>query len=255
MYAIQPPEPGRRWRIRGKAILAVGLVTGLLFATGGIADAQTDRARPRQAQLEHVDQVRPQPFVETLRLACSPDVIEGERGILCQWSEAQNPQTRGYKLFRIVDGFHRELVTSVGLDGRRGFFDTDLNAPSSVIYGVISVNDQGRLLGRSAPVHVQFGGDIAQLRLACSPDSIGGQRGVLCRWSESNNSQVRAYHVYRTVDGEPRELIASVGLDGRNANFDTDVSPGALLTYGVSAVDSSGKVLALGGPQQVSWPG
>ncbi len=120
---------------------------------------------------------------------------------------------------------------------------------------MISVNRNGRLLGRSAPAHVQYGQDIGQLRLGCSPDFVNGQRGVLCRWSEAEQAGVRGYVLYR-VDGssDHRQVIARSGIDGRNAFFDTDVSPGARLTYGVTAVDANGDVLAIGGPQQVLWP-
>ena len=51
-----------------------------------------------------------------------------------------------------------------------------------------------------------------------------------------------------------RQVIARIGLDGRNGYFDTDTVPGALHTYGVTAVDANGDVVAVGGPQQVRWP-
>jgi hypothetical protein len=246
-FASSPPAHcGYRW---SKLTLATAVVLALFFSTVGTADAQTERVRSQQ-----VDQVRPVPQVETLRLACGPDFVNGERGVLCQWSEATNPRTRGYKLFRITDGSPRELVTTVGVNGRLGYFDTDVVAPSSLVYGVISVNRSGRLIGRSAPVHVQFGQDIEQLRMACAQDFAEGERGVLCRWSESTQPGVRGYLVYRIMDRDQREVIARIGLDERNAFFDTAVTPGTTLTYGVTAVDVAGNVLGVGGPQRLTWP-
>lgn len=248
MYSYSAPA-GHGGRRRSRLIVAIGLVVALLMATAGVAEAQSDRVRSHQ-----IDRVRPDRVVETLRLACSADFVQGERGVLCQWSEATNPQTRGYKLYRIVDGSPRELVTTVGVDGRLGFFDTSVSAPSSLVYGVISVTSAGRLLGKSAAVHVEYGTDIDQLRMACTPDVVENQRGVLCRWSESSQSGIRGYLVYRIANDAPRELIATVGLDQRNGYFDVDVSPGASLAYIVTAVDGSGTVLGIGGPATVAWP-
>jgi hypothetical protein len=242
-----PPAQGRqRW---SKLTLATAVILALFFSTVGTADAQTERVRSQQ-----VDQVRPVPQVEVLRLACGPDFVNGERGVLCQWSEAANPRTRGYKLFRIADGSPREVVTTVGLNGRLGSFDTDVEAPSLLVYVVTSVNRSGRLIGQSAPVQVQFGQAIEQLRMACTQDFVNGESGVLCRWSESTQPEVRGYLLYRIVDRDQREVIARLGLDERNAFFDTAVTPGARLTYGVVAVDGAGSVVAAGGPQQLTWP-
>lgn len=246
-FASSPhAQRGQRW---SKLTLATAVVLALFFSIVGTADAQTERVRSQQ-----IDQVRPVPQAETLRLACGPDFVNGERGVLCEWSEATNPRARGYKLFRSTDGSPRELVTRVGVDGRLGYFDTDVVAPSSLVYGVVSVNRSGRLIGRSAPVHVQFGQDIEHLRMACNQDFVNGERGVLCRWSEATQPEVRGYLVYRIADRDQREVIARIGLDERTAFFDTAVTPGATLTYGVTAVDGAGSVVAVGGPQQVTLP-
>lgn len=96
--------------------------------------------------------------------------------------------------------------------------------------------------------------DIAELRLACRPDNVGGERGVLCRWSESTVAHTRGYVVYRIVDGEPREAIHRVGVDGRRAFFDTEIRPGSTHVYGVVAVNRMGEAVAVGGPERVRWP-
>lgn len=235
--------------------LVAGVVISLLFSTVGVAEAQTQRAQDTRGDEIRATQVRPPArVVETLRLACAPDSIDGERGVLCQWSEATNPRTRGYQLFRITDGAPRQLVTTVGVNGRLGYFDTDVAAPSSQTYGVISVNRNGRLVGRSAPVTVSFGQELEQLRLACAPDIVNGERGVLCQWSQTEQPNARGYQLYRIVDTDERRVIASTGLDGRNGYFDTDLSSGTSFTYGIVAVDGAGAALAVGGPELVRWP-
>ena len=246
-----------RWRT-----LSIVLVTivSLFAATIGTAEAQRDApqrdAPQRDAPQRDVrpDRERPAPVVETLRLRCAPDFINGQRGVLCEWSEATNPTTRAYQLYRITNGSARELLVTRSADGRRAYFDTDVNAPSSLVYGVISVNRNGRLLGQSAPQSVQFGSDIEDLRLACAPDSLNGSRGVLCRWSKASHPDVRGYVLYRSVAGGDRQAIARVGLDGRTAFFDTRVRPGAVYVYGVTAVNGNGSVIGTGGPVRVLWP-
>ena len=142
----QPTSETRRPRRALPAILvALTIVLTLLGTTVTSADAQTER----RAQPLHQ--------VEDLRLACQATNIGGERGVACRWSEATNERTRGYKLLKITNGEPRELVTTVGADGRLGFFDTDVVAPSTVTYGVVAVNRVGRVIGVSAPQTVNFG--------------------------------------------------------------------------------------------------
>jgi hypothetical protein len=247
MFASSPhAQCGQRWP---KLTLATAVVLALFFSTVGTADAQTERARSPQ-----VEPVRAALQAETLRLVCGLDFVNGERGVVCQWSEATNTRTRAYQLFRIANGSPRELVTTVGANARLGYFDTDVAAPSSLAYSVISVNRRGRLTGRSVPVRVQYGQNVEQLRMACEPDFVGSERGVLCRWSDSTQRDVRGYVVYRIMGRDQREVIARVGLNVHNAHFDTDVGPGSTVTYSVAAVDRAGSVVGLGGPRLLTWP-
>lgn len=239
------PRPRRRM-----LTVVVALTIAILASTVGLADAQVDGVQVNDAPVD----TRPASKVETLRLKCAVDVVGDQRGVLCQWSEAKNRRTRAYQLYRIVDGSPRELLTTVGRDGRRAYFDTDVSAPSSLVYGVISLNRSGRLIGRSAPVHIHLGDDIQRLRLACAPDSIEGERGILCQWSETTQPEARRYLVYRAVGTDGRELIAEIPIDGRQAHFDTDVIPGEVHTYAVLAVDGDGDIVAQSRARRVRWP-
>lgn len=239
------PSGGRRRSPSLVLILVVALAT--LAATSGVAEAQTDEATERVA-------VRDAERPERLRLGCAPDDIDGRRGVVCRWSEASDPNTRAYRLYRSVDGAAREVVATVGADGRLGHFDTDVSAPSRIVYGVVSLGPGGRLLGRSAPARVQYGPLDEQLRLSCTPENIGDTRGVLCRWSATSAPHARGYLLYRSADGDARNVIARVGLDRRLAHFDTDVAAGSAYVYGVVAVDRTGEILAVGGPEHVRLP-
>lgn len=138
------------------AVLALVCVA-LLASTASVADAQPTRESVRA---DRVDDNRVRPVVrpvEELRLSCNADVVGDQRGVLCRWSEADNPNTRGYRLYRIVNGSPRELISTVGNDGRFGYFDTDLEAPSKLVYGVVAANRSGRVIGIGGPAHVSLG--------------------------------------------------------------------------------------------------
>jgi hypothetical protein len=230
----------------------------LLSTTVGMAEAQPqpDLRRDQRPIDVAPDAVRDRPVqpFEQLRLSCDVEIVGDHRGVLCRWSPTQQSTARAYQLYRIVDGSPRRLLTTVGADGRLAYFDTDLSAPSEVTYGVVALSRNGRVIGIGGPVRVQIGTDLRELRFGCTPDSIGDQRGVLCRWSESTASTTRGYLVYRSIDQGPREVIARIGLDGRRAHFDTAVVPGSVHIYAVVAVDSAGNPLAIGGPQRLQWP-
>lgn len=96
---------------------------------------------------------------------------------------------------------------------------------------------------------------VEPLRLDCQVESIGGERGVLCRWSASNRDGLRGYQLYRIVNGSPRELVATVGAGERLHAFDTDIGQGDRLIYGVVARNQHGRVVGLGGPVRLGIPG
>lgn len=125
-------------RIMGILVLAVALLVPLL------ASAEAD-ARPR---------ARPKAVVDSLRLDCQVDGVDGERGVLCRWSSSQRDGLRGYQLYRIVNGGPRELVATVGAGERLHAFDTDINRGDRLIYGVVARNDVGRVIGRGGPVRL-----------------------------------------------------------------------------------------------------
>ena len=52
----------------------------------------------------------------------------------------------------------------------------------------------------------------------------------------------------------PREAIYRVGEDGRRSFFDTDVKPGQAIRYAVVAVNASGRIVGVGGPDRVVIP-
>lgn len=189
-----------------------------------------------------------------IHLGCQPETDGDQRGVLCKWTPLEHDALRGYQLYRSVDGAARELIASVGAGGRLHHFDTDINGPTKIVYGVVAVNRNGRVLAVSNPVAVQIPRHHEQLRMACHRDNIEGHRGILCNWSESQRPDARGYILYRSINQRERQVIAQVGLDGRTAHFDRDVHPGAVHIYYVAVVNAAGEVIGSGGPVRVLWP-
>ena len=152
-----PSTSGRtslpRTAMRLARMLSLALLICSLFAvtTAGTADAQP--LRDREAKPVHD---RPTDR-EQLRLGCNVDIVDGERGVLCRWSEA-TVEVRGYQLYRIVNGAARELVATVPTGERLHAFDTDLQAGDRVIYGVVGRNAAGRVVAIGGPVRLGIGG-------------------------------------------------------------------------------------------------
>lgn len=142
----------RRARRIGSAALLLSLMAAMVVATAGVADAGPIRDRQPVRVAE-----QPNP-VEELRLACGVEIIDDERGVLCRWSASTHDHVRGYKLFRIVDGSARELVATVGAEERLHGFDVNIEAGNHLIYGVVAVNGNGRVVGIGGPVRLSIPG-------------------------------------------------------------------------------------------------
>ena len=138
--------------IRIRPLLTLAVVAGLLFSVIALpqADAQTDARAVERSAIQNP--------IEVLKLRCAADIVDGDRGVLCRWSASDNDTLRGYQLYRIVNGSPRELVATVGADGRLGAFDTDINAGDRLVYGVVARNRVGRVIGQSRPARVHIPG-------------------------------------------------------------------------------------------------
>lgn len=146
----------------GRTLLAVPLLVATIVLSSSVSNVRSaDAQPPGETRLNRptttIGPVDPVPTVEDLRLACAPELVAGRRGILCRWGAATNPATRSYRLYRSVDGSARQLIASVGGNGRLAFFDTDLTVPTVVVYGVVSLDGAGRTIGVSAPQRVELG--------------------------------------------------------------------------------------------------
>ena len=117
-----------------------------------------DGSRVAISNLETVKVGRP---VEELRFRCAIVLDDGLKGVACRWSEATRPAAVRYVLFRSVDGGPREKIYRTGLDGRRGFLDTDVKRGQVVRYAVVALAADGRVVSLGGPVRVVLPGEPA----------------------------------------------------------------------------------------------
>jgi hypothetical protein len=93
---------------------------------------------------------------EVLRLACALDSAGDQPSVVCKWSETSRARATRYVLWRSVDGGARERIYRTGLDGRRGFVDTDVKPGQSIRYVVVVRTRAGHTVGKGGPVVVQI---------------------------------------------------------------------------------------------------
>ena len=111
--------------------------------------------------ISNPDSVRVGRPVEELRFRCAIVLDEGLKGVACRWSEATRPAAVRYVLFRSVDGGPREKIYRTGLDGRRGFLDTDVKRGQVIRYAVVAPTADGRVVSLGGPLRVVLPGEPA----------------------------------------------------------------------------------------------
>lgn len=126
---------------------AVAVVVASIAVTSGVDARQVAVAEAEPIQI-----------VEELRFGCRADVVDGQRGVVCRWSEASADGIRGYQLYRIVNGAPRELVSTVANGERRGAFDRDVEPGDHLIYGVVGRNRSGAVVAIGGPVRLALPG-------------------------------------------------------------------------------------------------
>ena len=154
------PSTQSRARVPALILMLVSLFAAMLAATAAVAEAQPaidgDRVTDRVRDVRPHD--RPNDRVEPLRLACHPDIVGDERGVLCRWSASSRDNVRGYQLYRIVNGSARQLVATVPVGDRLHAFDSEIRPGDHIIYGVVARNRAGRVIGLGGPVRVHIPG-------------------------------------------------------------------------------------------------
>ena len=95
---------------------------------------------------------------------------------------------------------------------------------------------------------------LAEIRLGCAlviPVPRDARPAVVCRWAGPDGTDVRAYRLWRSVDGGPRELIARVAAGEPQRHADRRIERGHVYTYRVVGLGADGTRVAISNPDSV----
>jgi hypothetical protein len=88
---------------------------------------------------------------DRIRLDCFYKIDGAVSGVSCNWGKSMRPAAIRYTLFRSVDGGPRQAIYRTGVNGRRSFLDSNVQAGQTVRYGVIVWATGGRIVGVGGP--------------------------------------------------------------------------------------------------------
>jgi hypothetical protein len=202
----------------------------------------------------------PTTTLPTFKLACSlvvPNPLSPSapnRAIVCKWVAPEGVAVERYHLWRTVDGGSRQFVARKAADAELRHADFNIRTGKTYRYTVVAVNEAGSKVAKSNVAKVYVGRAAEPLSFNCSVVIDEGVAAAVCRWSDTTRASAVKYVLYRSVDGAAREAIYRTGEDGRRSFRDRDVKPGQSIRYAVVALNSSGKIVAYGGPDRVVIP-
>lgn len=193
----------------------------------------------------------------TIRLDCdlvTPVLADFRRAIVCRWSALEGADVAVYRLWRVVDTRPRHLIAALGSEQELRFADRNISRGHTYTYRVAAIAADGTRLGVSNPARVHVGRHVATLRFNCVFLIDNDTSGARCAWGASHRPAAVRYVLYRSVDGAARERIYRTGLNGHRWFLDTDVTAGQTIRYAVVAYGPRGRVVGIGGPDQVIVP-
>lgn len=184
--------------------------------------------------------------IEVIRLDCRVRATDAEQVVRCEWSRPQARAAAGVKLFRLdpaVDD-HRRLIYRSGDLHQTTFTDTHVRQGHTYAYGIVVVDANGRVVGRSPAewVRVPVIDRVEALRLDCElgPE----QEAVGCEWSRPQTRDAYVVSLWRSVNGGERELVERFRPAGPNAYRDRVPAGATHITYAVIATSESDRIVA-----------
>ncbi len=230
--------------MRRSTLLAASTVLALttILPTAGPASAGPANDRPAD--------------VEVLRLACAASTTDSGPVVHCEWSAPQSPAAAGVKLLRLdpaVDD-HRGVVYRSGDLSQTEFTDAKVRAGQRYAYVVVAVNADGRLVARSRAERVGVPGatDVEVLRLRCALGPAA--EAVGCEWSAPTSPRAEVVTLWRSVDGEVREVVERFRPSGPYAYRDRVPPAAERIVYAVVVTDRSGEIVGRSRPEAVRIP-
>jgi hypothetical protein len=162
------------------------------------------------------------------------------------------------RLWRLVDpgaGNTREVVYRSDDLAVQEFADDAVRPGHTYRYAVQLLGEHGRIVGRSRVETVRIPATppaVEAIELEC--ELAVGAEFVGCRWTAPTVPRAATVALWRSVDGQGRQLVASFPADGETAYRDP-VPPGASrLVYAVIVTNADGRIVGRSRPEMVAIP-
>lgn len=227
------------------AVAAATIATG--FATTSAA------ADGRGAGAESTVSASPVGHTEPMRLACTGR--DGDvASIGCRWSVPD--AAVGIRLIRIAlgSGMGRVTVHRTDDPAENTYIDSPVRRGVRYVYAVRAVDSSGRLVAASRPVVAGVAlpepTGVEVLRLQCAST---GAVTVRCAWS-APATPARVLTLWRSVDGGPRERVASFTGSFPTSYGDQVPASSSRAVYAVIATDGAGEIVARSRADGVRFP-
>jgi len=202
--------------------------------------------------------VRLECAVRAAGTADTVDAVDAQPVVHCRWSEPIVPPASAVRLWRLVDpgsGHAREIVYRSDDLTVQAFTDDAVRRGHVYMYAVQLLGESGRIVGRSRVEVVRIPTArpaLEAIELGCELADEGAH--VHCRWTAPAAAAAETAALWRSVDGQGRELVASFPADGQTAYRDP-VPPGASrLVYALIVTDADGRIVGRSRPETVAIP-
>ena len=230
--------------IQATAVAAIALTSVMPAVAAAGSDQVSDSVNDRVTD------------IEAIRLNCRVRATDADQVVRCEWSEPQARAAAGVKLYRLdpaVDD-HRRLIYRSGDLSQTTFTDAHVRQGHKYAYGIVVVDANGRVVGRSRAewVRVPVIHDVEVLRLACE---LGPQReAVGCEWSTPQTRDTYVVSLWRSVNDGERELVERFRPAGPNTYRDRVPAGATHVTYVVIATSETDRIVARSRPDTVRIP-
>jgi hypothetical protein len=190
----------------------LGLAVAATFVVGGVS-ASASSVRPTSSAVPDrvaTDVVDRSDRIEALKLDCH-GVDRDEAAIACRWSIPEHPRAAAVKLYRSALGTDEARTVVFRTDDleENSYVDSPIRRGVRYLYAIRVVDVNGRIVGASRPVIAGVPPvdqpEIEVLKLACAAASASV---ATCEWSLPDRP-ARVLTLWRSVDGGPRERVAS----------------------------------------------
>lgn len=246
-----PGSPGRVGDQRRRRRHLAVVVAAVSIATGSAAT--TAAADGRTARTEATASASPEVRTELMRLECAGR--DGDvASIGCRWSVPD--AATGIRLIRIALGSGMGRVTVHRTDDPTAntYVDSPVRRGVRYVYAVRAIDASGRLVGASRPVVAGVAlpepTGVEVLRLQCAST---GAVTVRCAWS-APATPARVLTLWRSVDGGPRERVASFTGSFPTSYGDQVPASSSRAFYAVIATDGGGEIVARSRADGVTFP-